>query len=80
VGAIIERPRTFFVLAGTPAGMGTPAFTMSGKVVGLLTLRQVDAGRSSMFAMMGGSEALGLLPVILPAADVMEIAKQALEK
>jgi hypothetical protein len=60
--------------------MGTPAFTLSGKVIGLLTLRQIDAGRSSMMALMGGTEALGLLPVILPAADVLEIAKQTTEK
>jgi hypothetical protein len=33
-----------------------------------------------MFSMMGGAEAMGLLPVILPAADVLEIAKQATEK
>jgi S1-C subfamily serine protease len=80
VSAVIERPRTFFVLGGSPGGMGTPAFALNGKVVGLLTLRQVDAGRSSMFGMMSGTEALGLLAVILPAADVMEIAKQANEK
>jgi hypothetical protein len=30
--------------------------------------------------MMAGTENLGLLPVILPAADVLEIAKQASEK
>ena len=77
VGAIIEKPRTFFVLDGSPSAMGTPAFLPNGKMVGLLTLRQVEAGRSGMFAMMGGTESLGLLPVILPAADVMEIAKQA---
>jgi S1-C subfamily serine protease len=78
IGAIIENPRTFFVLSGAPAGMGTPAFTTSGKLVGLLTVRQVDPGRASMFSMMGGgAEALGLLPVILPAADVLEIARQA---
>ena len=80
ISAVIERPRTFYVLGGTPAGMGTPAFSTSGKLVGLLTLRQVDPGRSSMFSMMGGAEAMGLLPVILPAADVLEIAKQAAEK
>jgi S1-C subfamily serine protease len=80
VGAIIERPRTFFVLAGTTGGVGTPAFALNGKVIGLLTVRQVDAGRSTMFAMMGGSEALGILPVILPAADVVDIAAQAPEK
>ena len=80
VGAVIERPRTFYVLAGAPSSMGTPAFSASGRLVGLLTLRQVDPGRSSMFSMMGGAEAMGLLPVILPAADVLEIAKQAPEK
>jgi S1-C subfamily serine protease len=80
IGAVIERPRTFYVLSGAPSGMGTPAFSTGGRLVGLLTLRQVDPGRSSMFSMMGGAEALGLLPVILPAADVLEIAKQALER
>ena len=80
IGAIIERPRTFFVLSGAGAGMGTPAFLPSGKIVGVLTLRQIDAGRQSMFAGFGGAEGLGLLPVILPAADVLEIAKQATEK
>ena len=48
--------------------MGTPAFMPGGKVIGLLTLRQIDTGRQSMFAGMGGPEGLGLLPVILPAA------------
>jgi S1-C subfamily serine protease len=80
IGAVIERPRTFYVLGGASASMGTPAFSTAGRLVGLLTLRQVDPGRSSMFSMMGGAESLGLLPVILPAADVLEIAKQADEK
>jgi S1-C subfamily serine protease len=80
IGAIIEKPRTFYVLAGSTSSMGTPAFLTSGKVVGLLTLRQIEAGRASMASMVGGSEGLGMLPVILPAADVLEIAKQAPEK
>ena len=80
ISSVIEKPRTFYVLGGALAGMGTPAFSTSGKLVGLLTLRQVDPGRSSMFSMMGGTEAMGLLPVILPAADVLEIARQATEK
>jgi S1-C subfamily serine protease len=78
VGAIIERPRTFFVLNGE-ASTGTPAFLPSGKLVGLLTVRQVDPGRMSMFGMMGGTEGAGVIVVILPAADVLEIAKQAQE-
>jgi hypothetical protein len=32
-----------------------------------------------MYSMMGGSEGFGLLPVILPAADIREVAKQANE-
>jgi S1-C subfamily serine protease len=80
VGAIIEKPRTFYVLAGASSGMGTPAFLTNGRVVGLLTMRQIEAGRASMASMMGGSESMGLLGVILPAADVLEIAKQAPEK
>jgi hypothetical protein len=81
VGAIIEKPRTFYVIEnGMAGGMGTPAFTPSGKVVGVLTMRSVQSGRIGMMSMMGGPQQLGLLPVILPAADVLEIAKQASEK
>ena len=80
IGAIIEKPRTFYVLAGAASGMGTPAFLTNGRVVGLLTLRQIEAGRASMASMMGGTESMGMLGVILPAADVLEIAKQAPEK
>lgn len=81
IGAIIEKPRTFFVAeAGSQSGMGIPAFTTGGKVVGVLTLRMLAGGRPSMFAGMSGTEGLGVLPVILPAADVLEIARQAMEK
>jgi S1-C subfamily serine protease len=81
IGAIIERPRTFYVIeTGSASGMGTPAFTIGGKVVGLLTMRSVQAGKPGMFSMVGGSEGMGLLPVILPAADVRDIAQQAPEK
>jgi S1-C subfamily serine protease len=76
VAAIMERPRTFFVLNG-PAGTGMPAFQANGKIVGLLTIRQIDPGRMSMFGMMGGMEGAGVIAVVLPAADVLEIAKQA---
>ena len=80
IGAIIERPRTFYVIETGASTLGTPAFTSAGKVVGLLTMRSVQSGRPGMFSMMGGAGALGLLPVILPAADVRDIAQQAPEK
>ncbi len=80
IGAVIDRPRTFFVLGTPAASIGVPAFLPNGRIVGLLTLRQIDAGRPGMMSMMGGTEAMGLLPVILPAADVLEISRQAVEK
>jgi S1-C subfamily serine protease len=80
IGGIIVKPRTFYVLAGEAAGVGTPAFLPNGKVVGVLTLRQVPTEGSSSLAAMNGPEGLGLLAVILPAADVLEIAKQVTEK
>ncbi len=81
IAAIIEKPRTFFVAeGGSQANMGIPAFTTGGKVVGVLTLRMIPGGRPSMFAGMSGTEGLGMLPVILPAADVLEIARQAMER
>ena len=80
IGGIVVKPRTFFVLAGETAGIGTPAFLTNGKVVGILTVRQVANDRPSAFATMSGTEGLGLLAVILPAEDVLEIAKQASER
>lgn len=78
VGAVMEKPRTFFVLNGA-TGTGSPAFQSNGKVAGLLTIRQIDPGRMSMFGMMGGTEGAGVIAVVLPAADVLEIAKQVTE-
>ena len=80
IGGIVLRPRTFYVLAGESAGIGTPAFLLNGKIVGILTVRQITNDRASAFAAMSGPEGLGLLPVILPADDVLDIAKQATEK
>ncbi len=83
VNAIIDRPRTMYVISGSDSfggGIGTPVFLLNGKLAGLLVLRSITGSRPGMYSMMGGSEGLGLLPVILPAADIREVAKQAVEK
>jgi S1-C subfamily serine protease len=79
VAATMVKPRTFFVLNG-PGGTGMPAFQTNGRIVGLLTIRQIDPGRMSMFGMMGGTEGAGVIAVVLPAEDVREIAAQAEER
>ncbi len=64
---------------GLLGGTGIPAFRLDGTSVGLLVLRSVATDGGGMFTALGGAEGLGLLPVVLPAADVLEIATQALE-
>lgn len=81
VQAIVKKPRTFYV-PGSDAmegGFGAAAFCFDGKVAGVLVLRALisrDIGINSIFSGMKG---LGMLPVILPAEDILEVAKQAPE-
>lgn len=82
VNAVIERPRTMYVISGSDGfggGFGTPVFLLNGKLAGLLVLRSMTGNRPGMYSMMSGSEGFGLLPIILPAADIREVAKQANE-
>ncbi len=83
VNAIVERPRLFYILGlgqGT-SGVGSPVFTVDGKLLGLMLIRSVAAdGDGNLGSMFSGSESLGLMPVVVPAIDVRDGAKQALEK
>ncbi len=79
VYAIVEKPRTFYVPSANAmeGGLGCPVFTLEGKVVGILVLRvapSMGGGRGSMF---GGMSGMGLLPIILPSEDILEVAEQA---
>jgi hypothetical protein len=81
VDAVVERPRPFYVLAsGGTSGIGSPAFTLTGDPVGVMVIRnstqETEANATSMFSGWGG---LGIMPVILPASDILEDAKQAME-
>jgi len=78
VSAVIRKPRTFYVVGASPmlgGGLGTPAFTVGGEVLGISLMRKGPrtGGMSSLFS--GGMSA-----VILPAEDVREAAQQALKK
>ncbi|MDD3925210.1 MAG: serine protease [bacterium] len=72
VRAMIEKPRTFFVLndVGTYGG---PAFTMDGKLLGIMTIRKLPKGAVSLSGVSGS-----VLPVVLPAMDVAEVAREAM--
>jgi hypothetical protein len=79
IQAVIKKPRTFY--AASLAGLGVPAFTADGKVLGILLMRKAAGGDDSdMLGVISMAVNGGFTPVILPAADVAEVAQQALQK
>ena len=77
VAAVVNKPRTFYACSGLEA-LGTPAFTADKRPLGVVVMRKqaMDGGMSAMFS--GGAG--GLAPVVVPVADIMEVAEQALAK
>jgi len=81
IHAIAEKPRRFYVPGGMGAmesELGCPAFTLDGKAVGILVLRVLPSGGGGGSS-FGGMSDMGMLPVILPSEDILEVAKQAPE-
>lgn len=77
--AVIEKPRTFYA-PGLPmmgASLGAPVFAMNGGPLGVLLLRTLPGGSDSH--QVSGIGANGMMYIVLPAADILEAAKQALE-
>ena len=82
VTAVIEKPRTLYVpCSDTSQGsLGTPVFGPDGKVAGLLLVRIAPYDRQRMGGGYGSSVGEGWLPVVLPAEDILETAKQVPEQ
>ena len=78
VSAVVSKPRTFYLCSGVES-LGTPAFTADGKPLGIVVMRKqgLDAGSGNFMSMMSSG---GISPIIVPAADVAEVAQQALAK
>jgi len=76
VKAVLDKPRTFYVLAAMDVGsLGMPVFTADGGLVGILALRTINRQAAGL-----SSRGEGMLPVVIPASDIAEVAKQAPEK
>jgi len=71
--AVVEKPRTLYVpgLMTMVAGVGCPVFTLDGKIVGLLVIRSMPGAAGSSDTGYGNA-----MPVIIPAADVIQGARQ----
>ena len=73
VTAVVEKPRKYYVIESSAMQNVGPAFTQDGKVIGLIVVRKspvLDIRKISF------SE---VLAIILPAATIAEVAKQAPE-
>ncbi|MGA4577640.1 trypsin-like peptidase domain-containing protein [Limisphaera sp. VF-2] len=76
ISAVVQRPRLFYVPDDTitTTTLGSPAFLLDGRVLGLCVMRSVPGAS-------GGSSLLGMhadrtTAVILPAAEVAKVARQ----
>lgn len=78
IEAVIEKPRLFYIISGA-SGLGVPALSLDGKCIGILVFRTVQSNTGIMGSMFSGAGASGFMPVILPASDISETAKQLLE-
>ncbi len=83
ITTLVEKPRTYYVMDHDMAslGLGSPVFGANGKLIGILAIRTaISQSSMSMNAMFSGASSMGLLPVIVPADQVKEVADQAPEK
>ena len=81
IEAIVERPRPFYLPSpGGYSGGGSPVFGMDGAPLGIILIRFAppdgDSGMSSMPWSLGS---LPVVPVVVPAAELLDAAKQVLE-
>jgi len=76
ISGVIQKPRTFYIPDSTMTSttLGSPAFALDGKVVGVMVMRAVSSKG-------GGSRNYrdNMTTIILPAEDILKAAKQAPE-
>lgn len=81
VQAVIDKPRTSYVVTiGSSPALGSPLFDARGRFVGVRAMRSRPAGASaggiSLASALGGADAMGLSPIVVPADEVRAVAKQ----
>jgi S1-C subfamily serine protease len=76
ISAVVQKPRTFYIPDSSMSSttLGSPAFLMDGKILGLFVMRAVSSTGSG-----SGNYRQNLTSIILPAEDILKAAKQAPE-
>ncbi|PCJ65825.1 MAG: hypothetical protein COA73_01730 [Candidatus Hydrogenedentota bacterium] len=78
IQAIVTKPRTFYLPGNDPSqtGLGSPAFTLDGNLIGVFLLRSIKSTGGSAMSMLGGMQD-NVMAIIVPAADIQDAASQA---
>jgi Trypsin-like peptidase domain len=76
VAAVIQKPRTFYIpdSASSAASLGSPAFLLDGKILGVFVMRTIRSGGGDSY-----DRRQNVSSIILPASDILKAAKQAPE-
>jgi S1-C subfamily serine protease len=74
IDAVVERPRRFYIPGNdnTTTGLGSPAFSLDGKLIGVFVMRAlqgVDAADMS-------DDDSPVSVILLPASEILEVSKQ----
>lgn len=75
IESIVEHPRKFYVPStgeSRSMALGSPVFDVNGEFVGVLLLRSRPGGGG----LTAGAMRDNILPIVLPAIDVLEAAQQ----
>lgn len=78
IDAIVTKPRTLYIPGNDPTNtnLGSPAFMLDGRPIGVFLLRAIKDTGGGGGGMFGGSSG-NIMTVLLPAADILEAASQA---
>jgi S1-C subfamily serine protease len=80
VEVVIDKPRRFYQIAmvTTGNGIGAAVFDTKGLFAGIVTLRATDEAKGNALTGLSGDglRALGMIPSVLPASDIRDVAKQ----
>ena len=77
ITGIMEKPRLYYIPEESLVeNLGNPVFAAGGKIVGIVLLRKFPGKGFGAGSLLEGIAGFGLLPVILPAKDILEIQNQ----
>ena len=80
ISAVVQKPRTFYIpdSSMTSTTVGSPAFSLDGKVVGIFVMRSIKSSRGGAgLAAMFSSRPDNFITILIPAEDVLKGARQA---